>query len=47
MTQAASAVVRNQIVVEAPIDRAFSVFTERFGDCWSPRRSAPRSGPCP
>ena len=32
MTQVAAAVVRRQIVVEAPIERAFTVFTERFGD---------------
>jgi uncharacterized protein YndB with AHSA1/START domain len=32
MTQAAATVVRRQIVVGAPIDRAFAVFTERFGD---------------
>ncbi|MBM7491073.1 uncharacterized protein YndB with AHSA1/START domain [Micromonospora luteifusca] len=32
MTQAASAVVRRQVVVNAPIERAFAVFTERFGD---------------
>ena len=32
MTQAGAAVVRRQIVVEAPIERAFAVFTERFGD---------------
>ncbi|GIF74916.1 SRPBCC family protein [Asanoa siamensis] len=32
MTQAAAAVVRRQIVVEAPVERAFAVFTERFGD---------------
>lgn len=32
MTQATAAVVRRQIVVEAPIDTAFTVFTERFGD---------------
>lgn len=32
MTQAATAVVRRQIVVDAPIDRAFTVFTDRFGD---------------
>ena len=32
MTQAAAVVVRRQIVVEAPIERAFAVFTERFGD---------------
>lgn len=32
MTEAADAVVRRDIVVEAPIERAFTVFTERFGD---------------
>ncbi|MGI8627369.1 MAG: SRPBCC family protein [Geodermatophilaceae bacterium] len=32
MTQAAAAAVRKQIVVEAPIERAFTVFTDRFGD---------------
>lgn len=32
MTQASAVVVRRQIVVEAPIERAFAVFTERFGD---------------
>jgi uncharacterized protein YndB with AHSA1/START domain len=32
MTQTADAVVRRQIVVDAPIDRAFEVFTQRFGD---------------
>ena len=32
MTQAAAVVVRRQIVVEAPIEKAFAVFTERFGD---------------
>jgi uncharacterized protein YndB with AHSA1/START domain len=32
MTQAADDVVRRQIVVQAPIDRAFAVFTDRFGD---------------
>jgi uncharacterized protein YndB with AHSA1/START domain len=32
MTQAAAAVVRRQIAVEAPIEKAFAVFTERFGD---------------
>jgi uncharacterized protein YndB with AHSA1/START domain len=31
MTQAA-ATVRRQIIVEAPIDHAFAVFTDRFGD---------------
>jgi uncharacterized protein YndB with AHSA1/START domain len=32
MTQGAAAVVRVEIVVDATIERAFSVFTERFGD---------------
>jgi uncharacterized protein YndB with AHSA1/START domain len=32
MTQAPAAVVRRQIVVAAPLDEAFTVFTERFGD---------------
>jgi uncharacterized protein YndB with AHSA1/START domain len=32
MTQAPAAVVRRQIVVAAPLDKAFTVFTERFGD---------------
>ena len=31
-TQAQAASVRTEIVVEAPIERAFSFFTERFGD---------------
>lgn len=30
-TQAQGTSVRHQVVVEAPIDRAFSVFTENFG----------------
>jgi uncharacterized protein YndB with AHSA1/START domain len=32
MTNAATTQVHKQIVVEAPIERAFTVFTERFGD---------------
>jgi uncharacterized protein YndB with AHSA1/START domain len=32
MTQAAATVVRREIVVDAPIERAFTVFTDRFGD---------------
>jgi len=33
MTQAAdTVVVRRQVVVEAPIEQAFTVFTQRFGD---------------
>ena len=32
MTETTAAVVRRQIIVQAPIERAFTVFTERFGD---------------
>jgi len=32
MTQAAAAVVCRQIAVNAPIEKAFAVFTERLGD---------------
>jgi uncharacterized protein YndB with AHSA1/START domain len=32
MTQAPAAVVRQQIVVQAPIEAAFETFTRRFGD---------------
>ncbi len=32
MTQTDASVVRRQVVVNAPITRAFRVFTERFGD---------------
>jgi uncharacterized protein YndB with AHSA1/START domain len=32
MAATAATVVRKQIVVQAPIERAFAVFTERFGD---------------
>jgi len=32
MSQSADGVVRRDIVVEAPIERAFAVFTQRFGD---------------
>jgi uncharacterized protein YndB with AHSA1/START domain len=32
MAATAAMVVRKQIVVQAPIERAFAVFTERFGD---------------
>ena len=39
MTQAAAAVVRRQIVVQAPIEHAFSVFTERFGDFKPPEHN--------
>jgi uncharacterized protein YndB with AHSA1/START domain len=39
MTQTAAAVVRKQIVVEAPVERAFAVFTERFGDFKPPEHN--------
>jgi len=39
MTEAADTVVRRQIVVEAPIDKAFAVFTERFGDFKPPEHN--------
>ncbi|MGI8415286.1 MAG: SRPBCC family protein [Nakamurella sp.] len=39
MTQAATAAVRRQIVVEAPIERAFAVFTQRFGDFKPPEHN--------
>jgi uncharacterized protein YndB with AHSA1/START domain len=39
MTQAASAVVRKQIVIEAPAEKAFSVFTERLGDFKPPEHN--------
>jgi uncharacterized protein YndB with AHSA1/START domain len=39
MTQAAQAVVRRQIVVQAPIERAFAVFTDRFGDFKPPEHN--------
>ena len=39
MTQAEAATVRKQVVVEAPIEHAFSVFTERFGDFKPPEHN--------
>ena len=39
MTQTADAVVRRQIVVPAPIEQAFSAFTERFGDFKPPEHN--------
>jgi uncharacterized protein YndB with AHSA1/START domain len=39
MTQADVAVVRRQIVVDAPIDKAFIVFTDRFGDFKPPEHN--------
>ena len=39
MSQVDTTVIRRDIVVEAPIDRAFSVFTERFGDFKPPEHN--------
>ncbi len=39
MTQAATAVVQRHIVVEVPIERAFTVFTDRFGDFKPPEHN--------
>ena len=39
MTQAAGAVVRRQVIVEAPAEKAFSVFTERLGDFKPPEHN--------
>jgi uncharacterized protein YndB with AHSA1/START domain len=39
MTQRTSSAVRRQIVVEAPIERAFAVFTERLGDFKPPEHN--------
>jgi uncharacterized protein YndB with AHSA1/START domain len=39
MTQAQATTVRKQVSVHAPIDRAFAVFTERFGDFKPPEHN--------
>jgi uncharacterized protein YndB with AHSA1/START domain len=39
MTQPDTAVVRRQIVVDAPIEHAFTVFTARFGDFKPPEHN--------
>src|ERR671939_527958 len=39
MTQADAAGVRREIVVAAPIDKAFTVFTDRFGDFKPPEHN--------
>jgi len=36
-TQASSTAVETSVVVEAPIERAFSVFTEGIGTWWPPK----------
>jgi uncharacterized protein YndB with AHSA1/START domain len=39
MTQAQATSVRREIVVDAPLERAFAVFTERFGDFKPPEHN--------
>ena len=39
MAQTDAATVRKQIVVDAPIERAFTVFTDRFGDFKPPEHN--------
>jgi len=39
MTETATAQVRKQIIVEAPVELAFTVFTERFGDFKPPEHN--------
>jgi hypothetical protein len=39
MDQAAAPTVRKSIVVDAPIERAFTVFTDRFGDFKPPEHN--------
>lgn len=39
MTETSSATVVRHVVVEAPIERAFGVFTERFGDFKPPEHN--------
>ena len=43
MMQTDAAVVRKQVIVDAAIDRAFTVFTERFGDFKPPEHNLLRS----
>src|ERR1700753_2110035 len=39
MAETETATVRKQVVVDAPVERAFSVFTERFGDFKPPEHN--------
>jgi uncharacterized protein YndB with AHSA1/START domain len=39
MTGTAEAVVRRDVVVDVPVERAFAVFTERFGDFKPPEHN--------
>ena len=43
MAQTDTATVRKQVVVDAPIERAFSVFTDRFGDFKPPEHNMLRT----
>jgi uncharacterized protein YndB with AHSA1/START domain len=43
MTQETTTVVRRQIAVQAPIERAFAVFTEQFGDFKPPEHNLLRA----
>jgi uncharacterized protein YndB with AHSA1/START domain len=39
MSRSEAVVVRREVVVDAPVDRAFAVFTERFGDFKPPEHN--------
>lgn len=39
MSQETAAVVRREIIVEAPVEKAFAAFTERFGDFKPPEHN--------
>jgi len=39
MTQTGAATVRKHVVVDTPIERAFTVFTDRFGDFKPPEHN--------
>ena len=43
MTQTEAVTVRKQVVVDTPIERAFSVFTDRFGDFKPPEHNLLRA----
>ena len=47
MTSTGAATVRKQIVVDAPIERAFTVFTDRFGDFKPPEHNLLADRYCP
>src|ERR1700751_486070 len=39
MAETETATVRKQVVVDVPIEHAFTVFTDRFGDCKPPEHN--------